>query len=377
MISWYLDLRPFQTSIISAQAKTRYDFSKHHYFYHLWVNDNWQSRYRFRKASHDTITYTCIIGTNSRVNELEEVKSILDCFQKHGHSEIDSARVYASGTTEEMLGEVHWDQRGLVMGTKLYPTKGQAMTGITPEEWTHSAEDVRAGLMKSLAALKTASIDLFYLHAPDRNTPIEVTLAEVDKLHKEGYFRRFGISNYQSWEVARICDACEKNGWIKPTVYQGLYNAFQRSIEPELVPCLRHYGIGIYAFQPLAGGFLTNKYKRNQKEYEKGSRFDPSAATGKMHQGRYMDERHFDALETLRATITKHDLTEAECGLRWMIHHSVLDRSLDDAVIVGASRASQLEENLSDLEKGPLPEEVVKALDAGWAVISGTYIYWR
>jgi aflatoxin B1 aldehyde reductase len=106
-------------------------------------------------------------------------------FQKHGHSEIDTARNYGAGSTEEYLAQANWQERGLVMETKLYPTKGRNMAWITPEIWSHEPKDVRAGLMASLKALKADKIDMFYLHAPDRNTPLEDTLAEIDKLHRE------------------------------------------------------------------------------------------------------------------------------------------------------------------------------------------------
>lgn len=263
------------------------------------------------------------------------------------------------------------------METKLYPTKGKGMSWLTPEEWTLKPVDVRAGLMASLKALQTGKIDMFYLHGPDRETPLEETLEEVNKLYKEGYFQRFGLSNFQSWEVAKICQICQENDWIKPVVFQGLYNAFQRSVESELVPCLRHYGIGLYAFQPLAGGFLTSKYQRDQKEYDPDSRFNPSKLQGQIHRDRYMTSRYFDALEMLRLVAKKHGLTEAECGLRWMAHHSALKRELKDAVLVGASSSQQLEGNLLDLEKGPLPNEVLQALNDGWAHISGVYKYWH
>lgn len=124
--------------------------------------------------------------------------------------------------------------------------------GMSPELYSHSPEDVRAGLTASLKALKTDKLALWYLHGPDRGTQFEATLREVDKLHKEGCFERFGICNYYSWEVARICDICEQNGWIKPTVYQGLYNALHR-------------------FNPLAGGFLTNRYQRDTRFRRRGS----------------------------------------------------------------------------------------------------------
>ncbi|PQE05195.1 hypothetical protein CJF30_00010145 [Rutstroemia sp. NJR-2017a BBW] len=298
-------------------------------------------------------------GDGIRISTLEGANQILDVFQKYGHREVDSARVYGGGSTEERLAEAHWQSRGLIMQTKLYPTAGKGMDWLTPEQWTHSAADIRAGFEASMKALQTDRV-------------------EINKLHQEGRFDRFGLSNFQSWEVARICDIAEKNGWVKPSVYQGLYNAYQRSVEAELIPCLRHYGIALYAFQPLAGGFLTSKYHRDQKSYEPNSRFDPNKPQGKMHHGRYMNDRSFQALEDfLRPVIKKHGLTEAECGLRWMTHHSALKKEFGDAVIVGASSPSQLEENLKDLEKGPLPEDVVNALDAGWAVIGGTYKYWH
>jgi aflatoxin B1 aldehyde reductase len=73
---------------------------------------------------------------------------------------------------------------------------------------------------------------------------------------------------------AKIYEICENHGWIKPTVYQGIYSALHRSIESELIPCLRHYGIALYAFQPLTGGFLSGEYHRDQEVFEAGSQFD-------------------------------------------------------------------------------------------------------
>jgi aflatoxin B1 aldehyde reductase len=72
---------------------------------------------------------------------------------------------------------------------------------------------------------------MFYLHAPDRTVPYEDTLREINKIHAEGLFERFGLSNYPTWEVAQICEICKRNGWVMPTVYQGIYNAHQRIVE--------------------------------------------------------------------------------------------------------------------------------------------------
>ena len=220
--------------------------------------------------------------------------------------------------------------------------------------------------MDSLKALKTDKIDMFYLHGPDRSTPFEETLSAVNELHKEGYFNRFGISNFLSYEVAKLCEICKKNDWIKPTVYQGNYSALQRSVESELIPCLRHYGISLYAFQPLAAGFLTGRYQRNQTEFEEGSRFDSKQWVGKMTQGRYINDSYFDALDLIKEVAGKHGLTTAEIALRWLEHHSSLERQFGDAIIIGASSVKHVEENLADLEKRPLPEEVVEIVEQAW-----------
>ncbi|KAJ9645346.1 hypothetical protein H2199_003352 [Coniosporium tulheliwenetii] len=306
----------------------------------------------------------------TRVHTLEDTIAILDVFQKHGHNEIDTARVYGEGSSEEYLGDLQWQKRGLVMDTKFYPSARGLVMG-NERAWTHSPEDVREGLMTSLKALKTDKLYTWYLHGPDRKTPFEDTLREVDKLHKEGYFERFGISNYMSWEVAKICEICDKNGWVKPTVYQGLYNALHRAVEPELVPCLRHYGLSLYCFNPLAGGFLTDRYHRDTAEVDEGARFDPNRMQGKLHRGRYWNDLYFDALDIIRPVAKKHGITEAEVALRWLAHHSQLKKELGDAVIVGASSTKHLEPNLVALEQGPLPEDVVEALDAGWERIRG------
>jgi aflatoxin B1 aldehyde reductase len=313
----------------------------------------------------------------TRVTTLDGTKAMLDVLQKHGHNEVDTARLYGQGSSEEYLGEIDWQKRGIIMETKLYPNgRGLAIPAV--ENYTHTAEDVRRGLLQSFKALKAEKIDMWYLHGPDRSIPFEVTLREVNKLHKEGYFNRFGISNYMSWEVAQICEICEKNGWIKPGVYQGIYNALHRAVEPELIPCLRHYGIALYSFQPLAGGFLTGRYQRNQTEFEKGSRFDLSRMQGKLSHGRYWNDAYFDALEVISPVVKKHGLTLAECALRWLTHHSALNKSFGDAIIIGASSPDHLENNLVDLEKGPLPEEVVQAFEAAWPLVRAVqFKYWH
>ncbi|KAJ2896847.1 putative aldo keto reductase protein [Zalerion maritima] len=273
-----------------------------------------------------------------RISDLPTTNTMLDMFQSHGHSEIDNARLYGAGSSEKYFASANWSSRGLVMNTKL-PPKYQCSTCTGPN------------------------------HA----TPLEDTLREVNKLHPEGCFDRLGVSNYMSREVAAICEICGRNGWVTPAVYQGTYNALHRAIEPGLIPCLRHYGMALYAFQPWAGGFLTSRYRRDMRDedYEKGSRFDPTRWQGRMHHGRYINDMCFDALDVMGPVMQKFGLTQVECALRWLLHHSEMSKENGDKMIIGASSPEQLEGNLRDLEKGELPGEVVEAMDAAWARVKG------
>ncbi|KAK4699683.1 aflatoxin B1 aldehyde reductase, partial [Phenoliferia sp. Uapishka_3] len=318
-------------------------------------------------------------GTSgARVTDLKDCEKMLNIFLKHGHNEVDTAYMYTNQTSEQYLGKIDYKKLGVVVDTKLYPNKA---AGIT-----HSAADLRKYINIQLKALNSTCIDMWYLHAPDRSTPFEETFKAVDELYKEGLFKRFGISNYQSWEVAHIVGLCEKNGWIKPTAYQGLYNAVHRNVEAELFPCLRALGLSFYEFNPLGGGFFTGQYSKDAP-VEAGSRFDDAKQQGQNYRSRYWkvctfsrlshrnwaelslpfpQDEYFQALEIVKPVAEAHSLTLAEVALRWVSHHSLMKREFGDNVLIGASSNAHLEQNLIDLEKGPLPEDVVKVLDQAW-----------
>lgn len=283
--------------------------------------------------------------------------------------QIDTARLYGGGTSEQYLGKIDWKGKGFKMETKLAPNVHLPPSMQTVGIISHSPEDLRKHLDISLKALNTDTIEMWYLHAPDRTTPYEVTMKAVNDLYKEGKFKRFGISNYASWEVAEIVGICKAHGYIQPTAYQGIYNAIHRMVEPELLPCLRKFGISFYEFNPLGGGFFTGRYSSGRDEVEEGSRFDPDKWQGKSYRARYWNDHYFKALDITKAAADKAGLTLAEVALRWMSHHSQLKREYRDAVLIGASSVKHIEQNLIDLEKGPLPDEVVKALDEAWDVV--------
>ena len=140
---------------------------------------------------------------------------------------MDTARVYQNGNCEEMLGRLDSAQ-SLRIATKYHPT---GMPGTVTEQ-----------LDESLAALGRDSVEIFYPHMPSTTIDLEETLAEMDVCHKAGKFKEFGLSNYPAWQVVEVCQVCKHKGWVLPTVYQGVYNALNRTAEYELVPVLRNYG---------------------------------------------------------------------------------------------------------------------------------------
>ncbi|KAG8762125.1 hypothetical protein FRC11_011035 [Ceratobasidium sp. 423] len=279
-----------------------------------------------------------------RNSDLNECQTILDTFFSHGHTEIDTARLYAEGTTEAYLSRLNLGNA--TVDTKVYPV----------EPGWHSPERLRAKFTESLEQLNHKKVRVLYLHAPDRSVPFEETLGEVDKMYKEGLFEIFGLSNFAAWEVAEVVGVCKAKGYAQPKIYQAMYNAITRAIEP-------------------ARGFFAGKLS-GVEDVPKEGRFGGDSAMGKMYRARYARENYFSALESLKAVASAHSLRLTEIALRWCQHHSVLKP--EDGVILGASSAAQLEQNCADSAKGPLPDEVLKALDSAWELVGAQCPpYWR
>ncbi|OQE14471.1 hypothetical protein PENSTE_c035G05615 [Penicillium steckii] len=294
----------------------------------------------------------------ARITSLDEYNRCLDYFQQQGFNEVDTARIYIGGEQEAFTAKANWKQRGLTLATKWYPQQPGA----------HKPAVLRENLELSLKELGTNQVDIFYLHAPDRSVPFAETLESVNELHKEGKFVQLGLSNFTAFEVAEVVTLCAERGWVRPTIFQAMYNAITRNIEVELVHACRRYGLDIVIYNPLAGGLFSGKYKSQDIPQE--GRFADSSSTGSNYRKRYFKDANFEALSIVEPVVAKHGLTLVETALRWVHHHSALkiDNGGRDGVLVGVSSFGQLETNLQDLQKGPLPEEVVEALDKAWLV---------
>ena len=157
-------------------------------------------------------------SAGARITSHDEYTKSLDYFQSEGYNEVDTARTYVGGLQEAWTRDAKWQERGLTLATKCYPY----------EAGVHKAERLKEHANKSLNELGAKCVDIFYLHAPDRSVPFEETLQAIDELHKEGKFVQFGLSNYAAWEVAEIWNICNERKWVKPTIYQAMYNAISK-----------------------------------------------------------------------------------------------------------------------------------------------------
>ncbi|KAJ9112775.1 hypothetical protein QFC20_002100 [Naganishia adeliensis] len=306
----------------------------------------------------------------ARITSMDEYKRCLDLLKSRGYDEIDTARVYVGGKQEAWTRDAGWKEKGFKIASKWYPHEAGA----------HKPEILKAKVEESLKELGTDSIDIYYLHAADRATPFQDTLKAVDEMHKAGKFKTFAISNFTAAEVAEVCLIAKYNGWVRPTLYQGMYNTLTRSAERELFPVLRRFGLDYVAYNPIAGGILSGKYKTSDVPSE-GRYSDSVGAMGGLYRKRYFKDSTFEALRIIEPAVEKAGLTMVETALRWMVHHSQLklaNKGGNDGIIIGVSSYDQLDKNLTDLEKGPLPEEVVKALDEAWGIIGGSAPdYWH
>ncbi|XP_040843929.1 aflatoxin B1 aldehyde reductase member 2-like [Ochotona curzoniae] len=311
-----------------------------------------------------------VLGTMEMGRRMDAPASAaaVSAFVQRGNCELDTAFMYGDGQSETILGGMGLGLGGssctVKIATKANPWDGKSL----------KPESVRNQLETSLQRLQCPRVDLFYLHAPDHDTPIEETLRACHQLHQEGKFVQLGLSNYASWEVAEICTLCRKNSWIQPTVYQGMYNATTRQVEKELFPCLRHFGLKFYAYNPLAGGLLTGKYQYEDKDEKQpeGRFFGNNWAEA--YRNRYWKEEHFKGIalvqKALQAAYGSSAPSLTSAAIRWMYHHSQLKGTHGDAVILGMSSLQQLETNLAAVEEGPLKSEVVEAFDQAWNLVA-------
>ena len=274
---------------------------------------------------------------------------------------IDTADAYTGGRSEEVTGRAvasHRDE--WVLATKLANP-----TGVGPNGGGLSRKWVMLAIEHSLRRLGTGYVDIYYLHKEDHATPLEETLRAIGDLIRQGKIRYFGVSNYRSWRVAKICQLCDAMGIDRPIVSQPYYHALNRTAETEQLPACRDYGMGVVTYSPLARGVLTGKYEPGAVPPE-GSR------AARKDRRMMQTEWHEDTLrlvQRIRRHAEAKGISLSHWAIRWVLNNRIVT-----GVIGGPRTAEQWEDYLAALA-APFDAEDEAFLDglvtAGHAAVAG------
>jgi aryl-alcohol dehydrogenase-like predicted oxidoreductase len=303
------------------------------------------------------------LGTMTFGHQCDEPTSlaIMDKAAEHGVTFIDSADAYpvpptpeTAGRSEEIVGTWLQGRRDrYVLATKCRIRVGHGANdeGLSRRHILQAAED-------SLRRLRTDYIDLYYAHSPDPDTPLEETLRAFDDLVRHGKVRYVGCSNYPAWQAALALGISERLGLARFDCVQPRYNLLFREIEMELLPLCRDQGLGVLAYNPLAGGFLTGKY-RSLEAPPPNTRFT-LGKTGELYRDRYWHNAQLEAVEFLRRSLEPRGKSLVQTAVAWVLAQPGIT-----SAIVGASRPQQLDESLAAVNV-TLDAEEREACNQAW-----------
>ena len=264
--------------------------------------------------------------------DLERSRALIDKAIDLGITLFDTADVYGKrGGSETILGEVLGSRRkDIVLATKF----GMVMDDADTMKGA-SRRYIISAVEASLRRLKTDWIDLYQVHTPDSQTPIEETLRTLDDLVRQGKVRYFGCSNFAGWQVVEALWTSREWGTNSFISCQDEYSLLVRGIERELIPVIRKYDLGLLPYFPLASGLLTGKYTKGEAPAA-GTRF----AAWKSVSQRYMSEGNWEIVDALEKFAAGHEHTILELAFSWLLANPVVS-----SVIAGATSPEQIEMN--------------------------------
>jgi aryl-alcohol dehydrogenase-like predicted oxidoreductase len=286
----------------------------------------------------------------------EESGRIIDRAIDAGINFLDTANVYNDGRSEEVVGEAlqrNGHRHHLLLATKVHGNMHKA-DALDPNHAGNSRRQIIEQCEASLRRLKTDWIDLYQIHRPQADCPIDETLRALDDLVRSGKVRYIGSSTFAAWQVVESLWVAKEYGLNRFVTEQAPYNLLDRRIERELIPASQTYGIAVIPWSPLGGGFLTGKYRRQGDQPE-----------GRFADGTHMrapallrSQRAFDVVEHLQELASKKDITVSQLALGW-----VARRPGVTSAIIGPRTLAQLEDNLRALDV-TLDGEELSRIDA-------------
>jgi aryl-alcohol dehydrogenase-like predicted oxidoreductase len=300
-----------------------------------------------------------VLGTmtfGAQVDAPAAAAMLARCLER-GVTHVDTANAYTRGASEEIVGQIirgHRDE--LTLATKV---------GLpSPEDGDDaplSATAIRRCVEGSLRRLGTDHIDLYYLHQPDRSTPLDETLGAMGELVTEGKVRELGVSNYAAWQIGDLLARADATARPRVATSQVVHNLIARRIEDEYLEFAEAHDTRTIAYNPLAGGLLSGKHN---PERAAGRFADP--ALGERYRERYWNDATFEAVGALCRLADGAGITLVQFAYRWLIWQQGID-----GVLIGASTLAQLDDNLEAVAGDPLGADLLDRCDAIWAALGG------
>jgi aryl-alcohol dehydrogenase-like predicted oxidoreductase len=302
---------------------------------------------------------TLTLGTMTFGSESDEEVSHaqLDAFVEAGGNLVDTADVYSSGVSEEIIGRWLAARPADVRDSVVLATKGRFPMGSRPNDAGLSRRHLQQALDASLRRLGVDCVDLYQVHAWDPLTPLDETLRVLDDLVRAGKIRYVGLSNFTGWQVQKAVALATAQGLELPVTLQPQYNLLVREIEWEIVPSCLDAGLGLLPWSPLGGGWLTGKYSRDERPAG-DSRLGENPDRGmEAYDRRSVQERTWDVIDAVQKVAEGRGVSMAQVALSWLV-----DRPAVTSVILGARTTRQLADNLGAAELH-LDDDETGALD--------------
>jgi len=284
-------------------------------------------------------------------------RKLFDAYRSAGGNFFDTADMYADGTSEEWLGEMIETSKSrneIVLATKF---TFNAQPG-NPNAGGNGRKNIMRALEGSLRRLRTDYIDLYIMHTWDRVTPVEEVASTLNDLVRSGKIRHIGLSDVPAWYAARFVTIADFRGWERPAALQLEYSLVSRALEREHVPLAQELGISITPWSPMAGGFLSGKFRKVNGQITGSGRVLDMKDSGNPTMEKFAKrEQNWKILETLLQVSERLGKSPAEIALAW-----VMGRPCVTSTIIGATKLEQLQKNLAAAEVS-LPPDATGALD--------------
>ena len=325
--------------------------------------------YRKLGNSGAVVTAWCL-GTMTFGKESDEATSfaLMDDYVEAGGNFLDTADVYSAGVSEEIIGRWFTKRPG-VRDQVVLATKGRFPMGEGPNDVGLSRVALTRALDASLRRLQVDAVDLYQAHAWDALTPLEETLRFFDDAVRAGKIRHVGVSNFLGWQLQKAAMLTDFLGLAPVVTLQPQYNLLVRDIEFELVDVCVNENIGILPWSPLAGGWLTGKYRRDEVPTGPSRLGDNPERGMEAYARRNAQERTWQVIDAVAKVAESRGVSMAQVALAW-----TADRPAVTSVILGARTVEQLDDNLAAAGLH-LSEEETQLLDAASEPIVGDYPY--